>query len=835
MMNEKVELLAPAGDWQALKAAVENGADAVYLGGKEYSARSFAENFNLKEIEKALKYCHLKKVKVYIAVNTLIKNQEIDDVLEYIFQLQTIGIDGVIIQDLGLLFLLRNIFPQLDIQCSTQMAVHNTEGVKFLEKNNAQRVILAREISLKGIQSIKDFSELGLEIFVHGALCFSYSGQCLMSSMIGGRSGNRGRCSQPCRMEYTLIDLDKKKTLDILPGKYPLSLKDLCSAEILNYLTENNPDSFKIEGRMKNADYVAVVVNIYRHLIDRYYNNPYEYFVSEKELESLKQIFNRGFTNLYVADKNKEDSAISFSKPNNRGLFLGRVEDISSEGLAFVSLKADLIEGDHVEFWVTKGGRRKVIINEIIVNDSIIKKAGKGEKVGIKVSFPKLLQQGDRIFKIYDSKLVESARETYMTEHLIPIKMKVSANIGSPLVLTVRSDKGEEVVVETKSVVERAHTSPLTYEILNKHLGRLGDTFFGLTQLDFSSNKESVMIPVSELNKIRRKAIQKLEEKLLNNHKKDTITKAEFVRRKNKALNHIFSEKQKQIKLAVHVGDYNSFEEALKSKADYIYVSGELLKDKLLEESCINEVINNSSRGAKKIVISLPRFVFQEDKKEVNELLNTIARYKPYGVLVGNLGMLQKVKEIMPNINIIGDHWLNCYNDFTVYKLYEEGLKRMTLSLELTIQEISSMAKPLALECIIHGSIPLISSHHCIFRYSSESKGSCEKGENTLCSKVNLGLKDKAGYLFPVEMDRRCRMYVYNANELCLIRELTKIKAAGVETIRLELQRESWNKVRMLVDTYYDAVHDLGESKKAENILHMYSDITTGHYFRGVD
>lgn len=834
-MTKKVELLAPAGDWQALKAAVENGADAVYIGGKEYSARNFAENFNLDEIEKALEYCHIKEVKIYAAVNILIKNQEIDDILDYIFKLQNIGIDGIIIQDIGLLFLLRNIFPNLDIHCSTQMTIHNAEGVEFLAKNGAKRVILSREISLRDIKDIKNISKIGLEVFIHGALCFSYSGQCLMSSMIGRRSGNRGKCSQPCRMEYNLVDLNDNKILDILQGNFPLSLKDLCSAKTLNYLMDNNLGTFKIEGRMKSADYVAVVTNVYRRLIDRYYDNPNDYYVLENELKNLKQIFNRGFTNLYIADEYKEDSVISFSKPNNRGLFLGRVKNIDSKGFVSVLLKVDLTEGDHVEFWVTKGGRRKVIIEEIIVNDSVVKKAKKDEQVNIKVSFYKHIQQGDRIFKIFDSKLVKSVRENYKDKSLIPIKMKVTTSIGKPLLLNVYSDKGEEVTVETTLVTKRAHTSPLTYEILNKHLGKLGGTFFKLIQLDYYFEEDKVMIPVSELNKVRRKAVQKLKEKLLSSYKQETITRPAFIKNKNKAFKYLFSEKQEKIKIAVHVGDYNSFEEALKSKADYIYVAADSLRSKLFDKNYLNKVITNFSDENKKIVISLPRFLFYDDKKEVNKLLNVIKAYRPYGVMVGNLGILQKVKEALPDINIIGDYWLNCCNDFSVYYYYREGLKRITLSLELTIQEIRKMTKPLAFECIVHGSIPLISSHHCIFKYSAGCMGDYERDTKNFCSKGSLGLEDKAGYVFPIDMDRRCRMFVYNANELCMIRELAKIKSAGIETLRLELQRENYSKIRMLVDSYYDAVHGLEESKKAEKILEMYSDITTGHYFRGVD
>jgi len=289
---KKVELLAPAGDFSCLKAAIEAGCDAVYIGGKLFGARAFSSNFTDEEIVKAINYAHLYGVKVYVTTNILVYEKEVDSFLEYISFLHRNNVDAVIIQDLGMLDLVRKTFPNLEVHASTQMHIHNLDGASFMEKLGVKRVVLARETSVSKIKEIKENTNIDIEIFVHGALCVSYSGQCLMSSLIGQRSGNRGTCAGSCRQMYSIVD-EKNNTL--LENFYPLSMKDLCSLENLKTLLDVGITSLKIEGRMKSSSYVYTVVKLYRLAIDSYYENN-EIKIDYEELYNLKKIFNREFT-----------------------------------------------------------------------------------------------------------------------------------------------------------------------------------------------------------------------------------------------------------------------------------------------------------------------------------------------------------------------------------------------------------------------------------------------------------------------------------------------------------------------------------------------------------
>ena len=298
----KVELLAPAGDFSCLKAAIEAGCDAVYIGGKLFGARAFSSNFTDDEIIKAINYAHLFGVKVYVTTNTLIYDKEVERFLEYISFLHKNNVDAVIIQDLGMLDLVRQTFPNLEVHASTQMHIHNLDGASFMEKLGVKRVVLARETSISKIKEIKEKTNIDIEIFIHGALCVSYSGQCLMSSLIGNRSGNRGTCAGSCRQSYSIVDENNNI---ILNNKYPLSMKDLCSLENLKTLLDIGVTSLKIEGRMKSSSYVYTVVKLYRLAIDSYYKNN-NIYIDEKELYNLNKIFNREFTKGFLFNNSLE-------------------------------------------------------------------------------------------------------------------------------------------------------------------------------------------------------------------------------------------------------------------------------------------------------------------------------------------------------------------------------------------------------------------------------------------------------------------------------------------------------------------------------------------------
>jgi len=356
-MSVKPELLAPAGSWESLVAAVENGADAVYLGGKLFNARQSAGNFDQEELSRAVEFAHVRGVKVYVTVNILLDDQELPEAAGFLYSLQQCGADAAIVQDLGLARLARQVIPELPLHASTQMTTHNLPAALLLKEAGIDRVVLARELSLEAIKEIRQQGGVEVEVFIHGALCVCYSGQCLMSSLIGGRSGNRGRCAQPCRLNYVLVDQHGRPLAE--PGEvgdYLLSPRDLNLSEHLPDLIEAGITSFKIEGRMKRPEYVATVVRIYRELLDRAAVGG-NFTVSPEATRDLAQIFNRDFSTGYFYGRPGRE-LMSYKRPNNRGVRLGRIKRFDrNTRLAEISLEEPLRVGDGIEVWVTEGGR----------------------------------------------------------------------------------------------------------------------------------------------------------------------------------------------------------------------------------------------------------------------------------------------------------------------------------------------------------------------------------------------------------------------------------------------------------------------------------------------
>lgn len=394
------EIVAPAGGEESLKAAIENGAGAVYLGGKKFGARHYAENFTNRQLEEAVKYAHSKGVKIYVTVNTLIKDSEMGELLDYLEFLSSIKADAVIVQDLGALHLMRERFPELRVHASTQMNVHNLSGVKFLEELGVKRIVLARELSLGEIKKISENSKAELEIFVHGALCFSYSGNCLFSGMLGGRSANRGRCAQACRRKYALIKSrdGSREEAKLKNAKYLLSMKELCSAEILPEIVSSGVRALKIEGRMKRAEYVAVVVGIYRRLLNRIKEG--NFYITEEEKKELLQIFNRGFTDGYLTGERKD--MINPITCDNVGIEIGKV--VAKNGSRIrVKLFDDLNNGDGIE----------IALRNRTIGKSINFNARSSEIVEIELKNAAEVLSGSAVYKTNDAALIKKAQKSY--------------------------------------------------------------------------------------------------------------------------------------------------------------------------------------------------------------------------------------------------------------------------------------------------------------------------------------------------------------------------------------------------------------------------------------
>jgi len=836
----KIELLAPVGGREALAAAVENGADAVYLGGKVFSARQSAANFSDEEILEAITFAHLRAVKVYVAVNILLDNGEIKELIDYLCFLYEAGVDAVIVQDPGVAKIARQIVPDLEIHASTQMTAHNLAGVQLLEEYGFKRVILAREMDLTEIKQITQGAVAEIEVFIHGALCICYSGQCLMSSMIGGRSGNRGRCAQPCRLPYTLVDrAGHSVDINKETGDYILSPKDLNTIKILPNLIEAGVTSFKIEGRMKRPEYVATVVRNYREALDRYLADQLAYHVPPQQQKELTQIFNRDFTTGYLEGRQGID-LLSHRRPNNRGLRLGRVVRYSYENrTAAIKLDEDLRIGDGIEIWVSVGGRVGTIVTRIDTASGQISEAASGMEVWVPVPDP--VKPGDRVFKTNDARLIELAQATFAAPspvRRIPVQVDVLVRVGQPLSVRLTDQDGNTTEAKTAFIAEKALKRPLVYETVEAQMNRLGNTVFTINKLNIDIEGE-VMVPQSEMNAVRRAAVQQLEELRLAPWRRSLDV--EGAQKAGKALFKQILSPRRQTKhkpeLAVRVEDVAAVQAAVDNGADIVYFGGESFSGKDYTEQEYDAAYRACREKGRKIVFSLPRIIKPGQTSEIAELLKMIKQIKPDGISVANIGALQMARKL--EIPMYADYQLNIFNNVSLEFFREHDIRHAALSPELSMMQVEQIAQAATIptECLVHGQVELMVTENCAIGSLSgglSSSTSCQKK----CRKGYFGLKDRMGMIFPIETDQYCRMHIFNTKELSMLSHLPKFTDVGVSTIRIEAKRKSAKEVAYLTSIYRQVL-DVGTghpilSNAAALSEVEHQNITRGHYFRGV-
>ena len=483
-MKRQIELLAPAGSKEALIAAVQNGADAVYLGAGKYNARRMADNFTDMDLKEVVEYAHLYGVKIYITLNILIKERELRDIRGCLDYLKDLCVDGLIVQDLGLAKIVAKDYPELSLHASTQMTIHQLEGAKVIEDLGFSRVVLARELSLEEIRQISEKTSLELETFVHGALCVSYSGQCLMSSMVGGRSGNRGMCAQPCRMLYRLESKQQREQKPL----YHLSTRDLSTIDILDEIIGAGVSSLKIEGRMKRPEYVAVVIKEYRRALDDYMKLG-KTKISDQSREDLLQIFNRGFTKGYYYGTDHR-TLYSNDKPNNRGIFIGTVHS-SDNRLAYIDLEKDLSLGDGLEFRrVGESEGKGQTLSEMFVEGLASEKAFRGQRVGIRTNFK--LSRGIRVYRTSRLGQLKDAASTYESLYAsrkIPILARVTLKKGLRPEVEFKDNIGLSAKASADLLVAEARTRPTVKEDIIGQLERLGDTPFEIVKWDINLDR----------------------------------------------------------------------------------------------------------------------------------------------------------------------------------------------------------------------------------------------------------------------------------------------------------------------------------------------------------
>lgn len=821
---KEIELLAPAGSYEAFVAAVQNGCDAVYLGGRVFGARAYAANFDKKTMEKAIDYAHIRGVKVYVTINTLVKDNERMDLLEYVLELYIMGVDAVIVQDLGVVKILQDSFKDLEIHGSTQMTLHNSEGIRLLYDRGIKRVVLARELNLDEIAVIAKNTEADLEVFIHGALCYSYSGQCLMSSFIGGRSGNRGRCAQPCRKQYEIIKLDKNQKRN--PPLFHLSMRDLNTLENVGKIIDSGVVSFKIEGRMKRSQYVASIVRSYRKGIDNYLSQRKE-LKDERIMKEVTQIFNRKFTKGYILDSNKNE-ILNIEKPNNRGLFLGEVENYDAKRRCFtIKLLEDLKQGDGIEIWSRSRESVGGIINKLYIDNRLTHEGKKNSVVDIEISGR--IEDGDKVYKTLNVELMKSLERTYegITENRkIPIWGELKVELGMPLKLYIWDADGNTVYKESQEIVEKARNVALKEEKIIENLSKLGNTPFYLKDIRIELQM-NVAVAIASINKVRRDAIEDLMNIRKNKKKREgKIINTGFLSRKRPALREGLAAGDIP-KLMVKVDRIQQLEHVLEEGVDRIYYGGvQTLKNAI--EICRAKNIE--------IFFKSPTILKDEESKILQRILKERI---VDGVLAGELGIINFAKNTL-KVPVLADTSFNIMNSSTVSFLEEIGVDGISLSTELDLKNIQNLEinKNLEVETIVYGKLPIMTTETCPLIGSNHCKHQCFKCKEKTNHYI-WGLKDIKNIIFPFTRDDWGRTIIINGNPLYMMDKIQDLANLRINNYRLEFTDEDPKKIIKIIRGYKNNIKQYFHMDNRDG---QYGDVelgiqgfTRGHFYRGVE
>lgn len=827
-----MELLAPAGSWDSFLAAINNGADAVYLGGTQYSARQSAANFDDRQMLQAIEYAHMRDRKIYVTVNTLIDNDEIAQVLDYLFHLQKIGADAVIVQDMGLLRAVRTILPGLRVHASTQMTVHNQDGALLLQGQGVKRIVLARELSLPEISDIsRTVKEAELEVFVHGALCYCYSGQCLFSSLVGGRSGNRGRCAQPCRLSYELHTRpDGRKVVLPDQGKYLLSPADLCLIGYLPALDRAGVVSLKIEGRMKRPEYVAVVTRAYRQVLDRLKEEP-DFKPGPEVTDRLLRIFNRNFSSGYLMPGNTE--FLSTNRPNNRGVYAGRVVEQNREMVTLIKLSEPVSRGDGLVVWVGQGKAPALVVTEMKVDGRCVEEAYPGQTIELKLNGR--ASSNDRVFKTHDEKLLAEARLSIRANagQSIPVDAEVYISAGQALRLILADRNGHRAEAVTNNSAQLAEQHPLNEAILRSKLGRLGNTPFELRNLEIKADGD-LMVPFSDINDARRRAAEILQKQILEGKKPPVQDPEVYWSEKERfLLTEPSREKGRRPQLTVVLSSAGQIEAALQNGADRVCLALEGMGARRhISAAEIDRLLQQDRTYAERVIPLLPRIHKPFDQYSYREIFEKSFN----NLMIASWADLKWARST--GLNILADYSLNVFNRFTWRYLAAMGVSQACLSPELNMEQLDNFRDLHHAELIVHGDLILMQSQFCML---GGVLGENPKNCGAPCVLQKYYIKDSKGYEFPIETDADCRFYIFNSRTLCMIEDLPRILALMPAGIRIEARCWTSEKLADTVKIYREAMDELLRGGKPDLLqfkqelsLINNAPFTKGHYYRGV-
>ena len=788
-----VELLSPVGDFECLKAAVQNGANSVYFGADIFSARAFATNFDDETLEKVIEYAKIRGVKTNLTLNTLIKNNELESALNLAKKAYKFGIDAIIVQDLGLAMKLIKTFPDLPVHASTQMTVHNLNGALELQDLGFKRIVLSRELSVNDIDFICKNTDVEIETFIHGALCISYSGQCLFSSMIGGRSGNRGKCAGPCRLPFELLENDKK-----INSGYLLSTRDLCGLDYIPKLIESGVKCFKIEGRMKSPEYVATVTRIYRKYIDLAYSNE-EYIIDENDRKELLQVFNRGMSSSGHLSNLGNKDLVYKEKPNNMGLYLGKIQKYNDKkGLITIKLNEPIKIGDTISVDSEQGSYtvselmncNNKNITETNVGDTVIIGRMKGN-----------IKLGNNVYKMSSKELSDLAKSSYSKEYKkVALNCNISIKEGKPIVVSVSSSSNIELYKDlfinyvSDLIPLEAKNRPLSEETIISQFSKTVSTPFEFKHFNIDLDAGLFIPKLSLLNDLRRKVLALVEDYALKKIKRNNYFNLDDYNLPCNESN--VNNKTEDNKLNLNCNPKN-IENSLNSNCNYENIGltkaikGNLVFNSNSKDFDISVLLNilnldydysTLSDNIKNVYIPLKYFtnrtfadilhildskfniyiymptIIKSNYKNLllSNIENTLQNYKIQGFVISNICNFKLLeylsKEFNKNFEIITNYTFNVYNNYTISELKELGAIRYTISPELDKTTINSLSNCNTLdnELIVYGKTPVLNMNYCLLGETDKCYPTCNQKCN---SKNSYLLKDRLNMTFQISPD----------------------------------------------------------------------------------
>ena len=807
-----MELLAPAGTMENFMAALESGADAIYLGGKVFNARAHAANFGIDELREAVRLAHILDVSVYVTVNILIGDTELGELENYLKDLDSIGVDAIIVQDLAVAEIAKRVAPNIHLHGSTQMTAATLDAVRFYESLGFTRVVLARELSLKEIQHICKHCKAEIEVFVHGALCVCYSGQCLMSSFIGGRSGNRGACAQPCRLPYELLD---SKGESVLPKHeaYLLSPKDLNYSEHMNELVAAGVTSFKVEGRMKKVSYVRQVIGTYREILD-------EASIHENQRKALASGFNRGFSTAYLEDTVGRQM-MTVVAPNHQGKPIG--ESYTKKGEVYLSLTEPIEQGSLVKILQSNGSVTYYTVDDewTCVSDTLYKgRPAEGLAVG----------------QLYLASTPKNTKSRGLQEFTRKYDMSVYLSVGSNgetnyTELTAILDSGLSVTVTNEYVPAIANKVPTSLEKVTEQLGRLGNTLFRLSYVDIPDGP--YMWPASVLNALRRDAVTALETALITHHVESwqALQVTGDVDYDFKAQHELSYDTCPMI--SARVDEIEGVKAAISGGAQKIGFGGDRLSRIPYALSIYDEVARLCAQSDVICTFATPRVVKDDEVEAYKHTLEAIVQAHPDSISIHVPQALLWLRELGYTGAIEADTGLNIFNTPTLHFWEQLHISCVNPSQELTLKQITELAKHshVPIETMIHGYTEMMISEYCAIAsfVGTGSKVNCPMP----CVKESYSLKDRKGEIFPIRTDPYCRMHIMNSHEMDMRAYVPMLLQKGISILRIDGRHMKPSYVKDIVSQYVGIATGTMEAPP-KKIDSQGESITRGHYFRGI-